>query len=167
MKYLIKLTMSIAEFVKDKILSKFMKKETLDRLVNEETVTYILFGVLTTLVNLIVFAIMQKVLYIEEYSDILLIVNNSIAWVAGVLFAYFTNRIYVFKSQNSEFSEKWKEFVSFVVARLISLLVDCVGLWLIVEVFMGNDILAKLIMNIVVVIMNYFFSKLFIFNKKA
>ena len=167
MKWLIKITMRVANFVKDKILELFIKKEMLEKLINEETVTYILFGVLTTIVNLVVFVVMQRVLYIEKYSDIILLLNNSVAWVVAVLFAYYTNRIYVFKSQNYSSIEKWKEFISFIAARLFSLLVDCVGLWLIVEVLSGNDVLGKVIMNIIVVIINYFFSKLFIFNKKA
>lgn len=138
-----------------------------------ELVVYIVFGVLTTVVNLITFY------SLESITDVSYLINNAIAWVAGVIFAFITNKIFVFRSKSWKLSVAGKEAVEFLSARIFSFGVEELGLWLLVDiiglasfsmVIFGFDItgelIAKVILAIVVVIMNYVFSKLIIFKKK-
>ena len=141
----------------------------------EEVIKYVVFGVLTTLVNLIIFKIFDKILGAD-----LFMVTNVIAWVGAVIFAYITNKLWVFESKSWRGSTVIKELIGFFGARIFSLGVEEAGLWLMVDIlkfknmsgfeifsfkFDGNFI-AKLIMQVVVVVLNYFFSKFVIFRKK-
>ena len=92
-------------------------------------------------------------------------VNNTIAWILSVIFAYVTNKVFVFESKTTNRKELTKEISSFFAARLFSYVVDMVGMYLFVSVMMANKMLAKVIMNVVVIVINYIFSKLFIFNQ--
>ena len=90
-------------------------------------------------------------------------VANIISWIAGVLFAYFTNRKYVFESKNTN---KVKEFISFVGARITTLLLDMVIMGIGVTILHGNDKIMKLISQVLVIVGNYILSKVFVFRKK-
>lgn len=140
----------------------------------KEPVLYIVFGTLTTLVNLISF----KVLNVSIGEDYFLI-NNVIAWLISVVFAYITNKIFVFKSKNLSPIMLLKEISLFAFARVFSLVVEEAGLWLLVEKLgfdkyslsafdftIDGKMLAKIILAVVVIILNYFFSKFIIFTKK-
>ena len=83
----------------------------------------------------------------------------------AVLFAYVTNRLFVFKSK-SKGKEKFKEFIKFIGARIISLGMDMAGMALMVSLLHWNDAISKIIVQVLVVLANYVFSKLFIFKKK-
>lgn len=138
-----------------------------------EAVSYVFFGVLTTLVNIVVYAAANRVLGKNLY-----LFNNVIAWVIAVAFAYVTNKLWVFESKSWERSLIARELRQFVVARLFSLGVEELGLYLMIDVlsferlswalagysFTGED-LAKIIMQVIVVLLNYVFSKLLIFRK--
>ena len=134
-------------------------KELFRKYVNRETVTYIIFGVLTTLVN-----------YIIYYGLRLLRVDYKIAevaaWIGGVLFAFFTNKRYVFESRDYSPKVLLTEFWKFTAGRLITFLIEYGFMLLTVDVLHWNDLIMKLIISVVVVILNYVFSKLFIFKKK-
>lgn len=156
----------------------------LAKLVNAETVTYVFFGVLTTIVNLICFKVFDLVL-----GDKLYLLSNAIAWVAAVVFAYVTNKLFVFESKSWSVSVLKKEIPSFLGARVLSFFIEEGGMFLFVDllgfdrfgvsfsflkdsvatgsVAVGGKMLAKLIVAVVVVILNYFFSKLFIFKKDS
>ena len=88
---------------------------------------------------------------------------NIISWVIAVGFAYVTNRIYVFKSKEKNYL---KEVSSFVGARVFSLLLDMLTMFLIVSVFTWNDKIGKIISQVIVTIVNYVLSKLIVFKKK-
>lgn len=90
-------------------------------------------------------------------------VANVIAWIASVLFAYITNRKYVFESNGDSIIQ---EFSKFVGARLSTGLMDMVVMWLLIDVLHTNSMLAKIISNVLVVISNYVLSKLFVFKKE-
>ena len=90
-------------------------------------------------------------------------VANIISWIAGVLFAYFTNRKYVFESKNTN---KVREFTSFVGARVTTLLLDMAIMGIGVTVLHGNDKVMKLISRVLVIVGNYMLSKVFVFRKK-
>ena len=93
-----------------------------------------------------------------------------VLWVAAgcpamVAFAFLTNKVFVFRSKSFAAKQVLRELTSFVGARLFSLAVDTAGMWLLVDVLSWNDWLAKILMNVIVVVINYVFSKLFIFRR--
>lgn len=126
----------------------------------KEIVNYLIFGVLTTAVNFIVYLLMTKVINVNE------VLSNAIAWIVSVIFAYITNKIYVFESKTTTIKEIVKEFGSFVACRLFSGILDIGSFYLFVTIFGWNDIFSKVIISILVVILNYVFSKIFIFKKR-
>lgn len=144
------------------------------KFVNKETVSYVVFGVLTTLVNLLVFKGFD-VLFDGKYY----LFTNTIAWVAAVAFAYITNKLFVFESKSWKFDVLKKEIPSFLGARIASYFVEQAGLWFFVEILsfdekvfnfiivrLSGKITAKLIIGVLVVIINYVLSKFLIFSKK-
>ena len=128
----------------------------------KEIINYLIFGVLTTVISLIVYYGLTFTI-INTYDALMLQVANVISWIAGVLFAYFTNRKYVFESKNTN---KIKEFTSFVGARVTTLLLDMAIMGLGVTILYGNDKIMKLISQILVIVGNYVLSKVFVFRKK-
>nr|WP_207747841.1 GtrA family protein [Clostridium sp. D33t1_170424_F3] len=121
-------------------------------------VLYITFGVLTTAVNILSFGLLRDVLHWE------LLTANTLAWVLSVAFAFVTNKLFVFQSKSFAARTLWREVASFAGARLLSLGVDTAGMWLLVRLLSWNDWLAKVIMNVIVIVLNYVFSKLFVFK---
>ena len=130
------------------------------KLVNRETILYVVFGALTTLINLAVFALCSRLSIAWE-------LGNGIAWIVSVLFAFITNKLFVFESKSFRFGIFLRELLSFFAARLFSLAVEYAGLWLLIDVLGWKEMLAKILMNIVVIILNYLLSKLLIFKKQA
>lgn len=124
----------------------------------KEVINYLIFGVLTTIVNFIVYIVLTKIINLND------VLSNSIAWLVSVLFAYVTNKLYVFESKDSNVKLILKEILSFIGCRLLSGLFDISIFWVLVNMKF-NDIIAKLLIAILVVILNYIFSKLFIFKK--
>lgn len=137
------------------------------RIFNRETVSYVVFGVLTTLVNIFSYLPLYKVLLATGMADpVVNIISNTTAWVLSVLFAYVTNKLFVFHSKTATAAAAWREFLLFIGARLASYGVDMVGMLLLVNLLHVQNGIAKIVTNVIVMIMNYFFSKLFIFNKE-
>lgn len=120
---------------------------------------YCFFGGLTTVVNLVIFYIFSDVLSIHY------MIANVIAWVAAVLFAYITNRIWVFKSEVKSFAGIIKEMVTFFGFRVASLFMEMAIMFVLIDLFGVSEMITKLITQIVVVIANYVFSKWIIFKK--
>lgn len=146
-------------------------------IVKSEIFSYLFFGVCTTVVNIVVYQFCCSLLGIHA------LISNIFAWIFAVAFAYITNRIFVFHSREKSLRGITREVGSFVGARLFSLLVDELIIWLMVDV-MGyiaierliadlfnwqlkdaKSLFAKICSNVVVVIMNYVLSKLIIFKK--
>ncbi len=140
----------------------------------KELIVYVIFGGLTTVVNLVVFAAFGWILGDERY-----LISNAIAWFAAVVFAYITNKIWVFESKSWEAKVLLKEIPSFFAARVFSFFLEEAGLYLFVDLLsfneislglfgfeIGGELIAKVILAVVVVIVNYVFSKLVIFKKK-
>ena len=128
----------------------------------KEIINYLIFGVLTTVISLIVYYGLTFTI-INPDNALMLQVANIISWIAGVLFAYFTNRKYVFESKNTN---KVKEFISFVGARITTLLLDMAIMGIGVTILHGNDKIMKLISQVLVIVGNYVLSKVFVFGKK-
>lgn len=146
------------------------RKTGLDKLlglVNHEIVSYVFFGVLTTVVSVGTYAIFRNLLGTEVlFGEHNYILANIISWVFAVLFAFFTNKLFVFNSRTWKTSIVVKEFSSFVTARLVSLLIDTALMFLFVDLIHMGDMWAKILVQVVVVILNYLFSKLFIFKNR-
>lgn len=126
----------------------------------QEIINYLIVGGLTTVVSLGVYY-GCVLTFLDPNVPYELQTANVLSWIAAVTFAYFTNRIYVFKSENKD---KLKEAVKFYGSRCTTLLMDMICMFLMVSVGNINDKIAKLIVQIIVTIANYILSKLFVFS---
>lgn len=135
-----------------------------------ETISYLFFGVLTTVVNYIVFWLALRLMG-EDHA----LWANVIAFVAAVLFAYVTNKLFVFDSKSWAWTVFRREFPAFVGGRLFSFGLEELGLWICVDLLLvgqyalfGIDgvMIAKAVLNVVVIVVNYVLSKFLIFRKK-
>lgn len=169
-------------FKRDSFLGKLV-----DKFFTREIITYIIFGVLTTAVNLVTFYIFKKIFISIGWEGVFNKLLGSagwdkalellgsgtdyldatvIAWTVAVIFAFVTNKLIVFESKSWKPAVASKEFVGFIGARLFSLLVELVFMFVMVTLLKWNDFVAKLIVQVIVVILNYVFSKLLIFKNK-
>ena len=128
---------------------------------NEEIWNYLIVGGLTTLVSLIVYYI-SVLTFLNPNNAIELQIANIISWIIAVIFAYFANRIFVFKSKEKNIK---KEATSFIGSRILTLLLDMLTMFIIVTILHINDKIGKIISQILVIIGNYIISKLFVFKK--
>lgn len=125
----------------------------------KEQILYVLFGAFTTVVNIVTFAVCADMLHVGTY------VSNLIAWILSVAFAYITNKIWVFESHTTDFKGVMREVISFVGARILTLGMDMVIMYIGIDIMHINQLITKILANIVVIVANYIFSKLFIFKK--
>lgn len=125
----------------------------------KEVIWYGFFGVLTTLVNIISFYFLDK-------TGMNVYLNNFIAWFLSVLFAFITNKLYVFNSKSLDKKVVIKEICSFFFFRILSLGIDMAGMYICISLLNIGKMISKIIMNIIVIVANYIFSKIFIFKKK-
>ena len=127
----------------------------------KEIINYLFFGGCTTIVNFISYYIPARIIGIDE------VISNSIAWCISVLFAYVTNKIFVFSSKKENLVGILKEMFSFIFARLFTGALCDIGLFALMINILGiNDIVSKITTQILVVILNYVLSKLVIFKKE-
>lgn len=127
----------------------------------KEIINYLFFGGCTTIVNFISYYIPARIIGIDE------VISNSIAWCISVLFAYVTNKIFVFSSKKENLEGILKEMFSFIFARLFTGALCDIGLFALMINILGiNDIVSKITTQILVVILNYVLSKLVIFKKE-
>lgn len=144
-----------------------MKKKVTDlikKFLNKETISYLIFGVLTTIINIVVFGISEDFLMPFMSDTAAALTANVIAWVLSVAFAFITNKLFVFESKSMSVKVIIKELYSFVIARLLSLAFD--EAFMMVAIKFMDSMLAKIISNVFVVIINYVLSKFFIFKNK-
>ena len=128
----------------------------------KEIINYLIVGFLTTVLALGVYYLCVYT-FLNPENPYELQIANIISWIAGVIFAYFTNRIFVFESKEKN---KIKEASKFVGARITTLLMDMAIMWIFVTKLEFNDKIIKLFSQAIVIISNYVFSKLFVFKKK-
>ena len=128
----------------------------------KELINYLIFGGLTTIVNFICYYIFARMIGIDE------VISSALSWFFSVLFAYITNKIFVFDSKTKGIKNLIRECISFFLARILSgILCDIGSFALMVKVFNINDIISKIITQVMVVIVNYIFSKFLVFKKKS
>lgn len=149
--------------------------DKLKKLLNRETILYIVFGVATTVVNYIVFHLLYNVLWHQNHS----LAANAAAFVAAVIFAFVVNKLFVFESRSWDAATLKREILSFLGARIGSFGIEEAGLFLAEKVFRLGGVIAitlggaafdwitvvKIALAFVVVALNYVFCKLFVFKK--
>lgn len=144
----------------------------------EEIILYLVFGVLTTIVSVGLYwllgVLFEFISHSFGFGDSLTVQNNAIINMAcvvfkniiAILFAYFTNRKFVFKSKVSGFKSILIEMINFFLARLSTLIFEVIFMAVTVNIFNFNNMLMNIIAQFVIVVLNYIFSKLWIFRKK-
>ena len=130
----------------------------------DEIINYLIFGVLTTVVTIITYAIFTNT-FLSSKSALDIQIANVLSWIIAVTFAYLTNRKYVFKSK-AQGSKRIKEIINFFLARISSLLVEMLFMYITVTLLSYNDFICKIIAQAIVIIFNYICSKLIIFKKE-
>lgn len=125
-----------------------------------EIINYLIVGVLTTLVSIVIYAVFTKVFHVNY------MVSNVISWIGSVSFAYVTNKVFVFKSKCDNDMDVLIEIYQFFKYRIFSFIIDILLMYLFVELFNIDDMIAKIIVQVIVIVLNYVFSKLFVFKKK-
>ena len=126
----------------------------------KEIINYLIFGVLTTVVSLATYYICVYT-FLNPDNSLQLQVANIVSWIAGVTFAYITNRKFVFESEEQEKLKAGK----FVTSRIATLLTDMLIMFIGVTILKLNDKIIKLISQIIVIIANYLLSKMLVFRK--
>lgn len=121
-------------------------------------ILYVFFGGCTTLVNVIAYAICARAFHLGT------VISNIIAWILAVSFAYVTNRSMVFQSEAKGKTAVIREVISFFSCRLLTGGVDLLMMYVFVDMIGVNDLLMKIISNIIVILLNYIASKLLIFT---
>ena len=153
-----------------------MIKTVTDLLIKyKELILYVAVGICTTAVNLVAFWLLGKVLGEELY-----LVSNAAAWLIAVIFAFFMNKLFVFESRSFENKVVFREFAVFFSSRILTFGIEEGGMWLLVDglsfgekaltVFgseIGGQMIAKLIVSILVIIINYLISKFVAFSKRT
>ncbi len=122
----------------------------------EEIIKYLIFGVLTTIISILTYALFTRLCHIDIY------ISNILSWILAVTFAFVTNKIFVFKSHSKNVI---KEGIKFYLARVASLLCELVMMFILVNLIHLDDMVSKIIVQIIVIILNYILSKIFVFMK--
>lgn len=127
----------------------------------KEVILYLFFGLLTTVVSISSYYLCSEILQLHY------LISNIISWVFAVIFAYVTNRIWVFESNSKGIVLILKEIFTFVNCRLLSGIIDMVVMILLIDIMNINDLYSKIFTQVIVVVLNYVFSKLIIFKNKT
>lgn len=136
-----------------KAISQIFKK-------NKEAILYLIFGGFTTLINIVSYSLLY---YVAGFSNT---ISNIFAWIASVIFAYLTNKLFVFENKSFALPKLFVEVFSFFSCRLLTGILDIGIMFLFVDVLLMNALLIKVISNVVVIILNYVASKFLIFKRR-
>lgn len=124
---------------------------------DNEVILYLVVGVLTTIINILSFFLFESMFHMYY------VYSNMIAWALAVLFSYFASKKYVF-NQGSNENNDIKSFVLFTLMRLLTLVLEIAFLFVMIDVFSINTLLSKVGTNIIVLVLNYVFSKYLVFR---
>ena len=127
---------------------------------NEEAINYLFWGGAAFVLGTALFYIFANVMGLYEQ------IANIFSWIICVIFAYFTNRTFVFKSKVKGLKNIFVEFKDFIAARVLTLVMENVILFVMIDMMSIHNMIAKIVGQIVVIVSNYFLSKLWIFKKK-
>lgn len=157
-------------------------RKAADRLIRYDVFSYIFIGVLTTLVNYIIyfpvlwqlqkiphesFELINRICEMSgsNYEAVLAIVANVPAWIGAVAFAFFPNKTAVFENHDMSGKRLCREIPQFFLSRLFSLIAECVILYLFIDLMHISDIPVKILASVVVLVLNFILSKFFVFRK--
>jgi putative flippase GtrA len=126
----------------------------------KQGILYLIFGALTTFINVLCYYLAFNGFKIPN------VFSTVIAWIISVLFAFVTNRIFVFESKAKGVKNVMREISAFFVCRLLTGVIDVEVMWVSVDIMGWNSLLWKIISNILVIVLNFFASKMLIFKKK-
>ena len=126
-----------------------------------EIINYLIVGGLTTLVSVVVYAVFTRFFHVNY------MISNLVSWIISVLFAYLTNKKFVFRSVCATRKDVLIEIYQFFKYRIFSFLIDILLMYVFVELVNIDDMIAKVIVQIIVIVLNYVFSKLFVFKKES
>lgn len=126
----------------------------------KDIINYIIFGILTTVINWGIYFLCYDILKIANVT------STIFAWIISVGFAFITNKLWVFNSKSLKFNVLLRELYKFVAARLLTGILDVIIMYVTVDVYSMNANIWKLIANIIVIAINYLLSKFLIFAKK-
>ena len=149
------------------IIKRIYKEEMMNKVINlykkyEEIINYVIIGGLTTVVSLAIYYGLTLTI-MNPNNAIELQITNIVSWIVSVTFAYFTNRRFVFKKKDKA---NIKEAGEFFASRITTLILDIVLMYIFVTLLHLNDKIIKLIVQVVIIILNYILSKFLVFNKK-
>ncbi len=130
-------------------------------LLNSEGMRYLFIGGCTTLVNLVIYTVLCRVVHLNVN------VSNIISVAAAILFAYVTNKLIVFRSHCSSFSELAAECARFIGARLATMVIEVGGVFLLYNILHQDEMVAKLATQVLVIIGNYFISRFIVFKDRT
>ena len=130
----------------------------------DEIINYLIFGALTTVVTIITYAIFTST-FLSPKTALDIQIANVLSWIIAVTFAYLTNRKFVFKSK-AQGTKRAKEIINFFLARISSLIIEMLFMYVTVTLLSYNDLICKVIAQVIVIVFNYICSKLIIFKKE-
>jgi len=128
-------------------------KKVFNKIFTREIISYLIFGVLTTLVNIVSFYLLSHIVDLEEN------LSNTIAIIISILFAYVTNSIFVFQSNCSSCKERFYEFSKFILGRIFTMIFEILGFFVMFNFLHINDLICKVTVTFIVIVLNYFISK--------
>lgn len=134
-------------------------KKIVKKILNKDVMLYIFFGVLTTIVNFVTFYLLNGVMNIDGN------ISNLVAIPLAIIFAYFTNRKWVFHTEAKGFKENFNELCKFVAGRAVTMFIEFFGCMLLFKTPIP-EIVSKLGVNVIIIFLNFFISKFFAFKKK-
>ena len=126
----------------------------------KEAIDYLFWGGVAFVLSMVLFYLFANVCGIYEQ------IANILSWIICVIFTYLTNRIFVFQSKVRGLKNIFMEFKDFVTARLLTLVMENVILFMMIDLLTINNMIAKLVGQFVVIVSNYILSKLWIFKKE-
>lgn len=127
---------------------------------HKEFLLYAFFGILTTLVNIVSYYLLYNMLFIKNVPAVI------ISWALSVAFAFFTNKLFVFESRSFKLSIVLRESATFFSARLFTGILDVIIMYIAVDLLLLDSLFWKIVSNVIVVILNYILSKIWIFKKQ-
>ena len=153
----------VKKFTSSKLYSRLAGNRLFSRLINYETISYVLCGAATTAVNYAVYFLV-RVFFREDYG---ILIAQLISWIAAVIFAYVVNKVFVFDSPGWDRKTLVREFIPFLTARILSFGFDTAFVYITAGILHWNEPLMKVLSSIFVLIANYFASKFIVFKKKT
>ncbi|MBO5909738.1 MAG: GtrA family protein [Clostridia bacterium] len=127
---------------------------------HKEFLLYAFFGILTTLVNIVSYYLLYNMLFIKNVPAVI------ISWALSVAFAFFTNKLFVFESRSFKLNIVLRESATFFSARLFTGVLDVIIMYIAVDLLLLDSLFWKIVSNVIVVILNYILSKIWIFKKQ-